>query len=62
MDVRDVCAPGCLTCSLEGFGKGERRGMSLQVWMWAETAEEDILVVTFGAGPEGKTWVILGHP
>lgn len=44
VDVGDVCAPGCFSCCLEGFGKGERRGLSLQVWMWAGAAEKYLLV------------------
>jgi len=58
VDVGDICTPSCVTCSLEGFGKGEWRGLSSQVWMWTGTAEEQLLVGTFGDGPAGKTWII----
>lgn len=52
--VGDVCAPACLTGSLKGFGKGARRRLRLQVWMWAGSAEEQLLVRAFGAGPEER--------
>lgn len=58
----DACPSGSLTYSLRGFGKGARRQLSLQVWMWAGAAKEQSLVGTFDAGPKGKKWAILRHP